>query len=96
MSLASSRAIAPVLSSTRSAASGTAMSLPRLAERLAEAAGLTADQVLAGDDGGHVLGAHSVEVEVYLLGSPQRSSVRACSAVTARRVSALVFLCRTR
>src|SRR5215472_7209485 len=58
MSLASSRAIALVLSSTRSAASGAVTSLPRL--------------VLPSDDGG----AHFVEVEMYLLRSPQRPSLR--------------------
>src|SRR6266702_3922521 len=76
MSLASSRAMVLVLISARSAASGTAMSLPCLAECLMDAAGLAPDPVLAGDDGGYVLGTHRVEVEVYLLGSPQRSRLR--------------------
>src|SRR5262249_36922477 len=58
MSLVSSRAIALVLSLARLAGWGAAMSLPCL--------------VLPGDDGGHVLGGHSVEVKMYLLGSAQR------------------------
>src|SRR5262245_33534741 len=76
MPLASSRAMARVLSSARSAASGTVMSLPRLAERLVDGAGLTEGPVVPGDDGGDALGADGVEVKVYLLGSAQRPRLR--------------------
>src|SRR5437762_2111825 len=75
MSLASSRAVALVLSSARSAASGAAMSLPRLAERLVDARPIACPG-LPGDDGGYLLAADLVEVEVYLLGSPKRGRFR--------------------